>query len=120
MAQVMTLGSWDRILHWAPQREPAFPSAYVSASLCVSQINKYIHTYIHKNLKEKKRKQRLRKPKVRSNVYRDDPRLPGGEDFKISLKNQGTIRPGEREGAGRAVLNSGCLLSLGRLSTTIR
>ena len=36
-------------------------------------------------------------------MYRDDPRLPGGEDFKISLKNQGTIRPGEREGAGRAL-----------------
>ena len=29
-------GSWDRVLHQAPYREPASPSAYVSASLCVS------------------------------------------------------------------------------------
>ena len=34
--QVMIPGSWDRVLHWAPCREPASPSAYVSASLCVS------------------------------------------------------------------------------------
>ena len=37
-AQVMILGSWDRVLHQASHREPASPSAYVSASLslCVS------------------------------------------------------------------------------------
>ena len=35
-------GSWDRVLHQTPWREPASPSAYVSASLCVSHelINK--------------------------------------------------------------------------------
>ena len=26
-AQVMILGSWDRVLHWASCREPAFPFA---------------------------------------------------------------------------------------------
>ena len=29
-------GSWDRVPHRAPCREPASPSAYVSASLCAS------------------------------------------------------------------------------------
>ena len=29
-AQVVILGSWDRVLHWAPCREPASPSACVS------------------------------------------------------------------------------------------
>ena len=35
-------GSGDRVPHWAPCREPASPSAYVSASLsvCLSWINK--------------------------------------------------------------------------------
>ena len=28
------------ILHWAPHREPASPSACVSASLCMSLMNK--------------------------------------------------------------------------------
>ena len=36
LAQVMILGSWDRVLHQAPHGEPASPSAYVSASPCVS------------------------------------------------------------------------------------
>ena len=36
LAQVRILGSWDRVLHWAPCREPASPSAYVFAFLCVS------------------------------------------------------------------------------------
>ena len=36
LVQVMILGSWDGVLHQAPQREPTFPSAYVSASLRVS------------------------------------------------------------------------------------
>ena len=40
LAQVMIPGSWDQVLHWAPCREPASPSAYVSASLCVSLIKK--------------------------------------------------------------------------------
>ena len=32
------LGSWNQVLHPAPCREPAYPSAYVSASLspCLS------------------------------------------------------------------------------------
>ena len=29
-------GSWDRVLHHAPHREPASPSAYIFASLCIS------------------------------------------------------------------------------------
>ena len=32
-------GSWDRVPHGAPREEPASPSAYVSASLCVSLMN---------------------------------------------------------------------------------
>ena len=36
LAQVVILGSWDGVLHQADCREPASPSAYVSASLCVS------------------------------------------------------------------------------------
>ena len=38
LAQGMTPGYWDRVLHWAPHQEPASPSAYVSASL--SLMNK--------------------------------------------------------------------------------
>ena len=34
--------SWNQVPHQTPQREPASPSAYVSASLCVSLMNKYI------------------------------------------------------------------------------
>ena len=30
------LGSWDGVLHWAPCMEPASPSAWVSASVCLS------------------------------------------------------------------------------------
>ena len=42
LPQVMIPGSWDWVTHWALQGEPASPSAYVSAFLCVSheQINK--------------------------------------------------------------------------------
>ena len=42
LAQVRILGSWDRVPHQAPSREPASPSAYVSAffPLCLSWINK--------------------------------------------------------------------------------
>ena len=40
LAQVMILGSWDRVPHLAPQEEPASPSACVSASLSVSLMNK--------------------------------------------------------------------------------
>ena len=36
LVQVMVPGSWDRIPHRAPDRALASPSAYVSASLCVS------------------------------------------------------------------------------------
>ena len=30
LAQGVILGSWDRVLYWAPRRELASPSAYVS------------------------------------------------------------------------------------------
>ena len=40
LAQVMILGSWDRVLHQALCEEPASPSACVSASLCVSLVSK--------------------------------------------------------------------------------
>ena len=37
LAQVVIPGSWDQVLHQAPCRQPASPSASnVSASLCVS------------------------------------------------------------------------------------
>ena len=36
----MILGSWDQVLHQAPRKESASPSAYVSASLSVSLMNK--------------------------------------------------------------------------------
>ena len=36
LAQVVVLGSQDRVLHRAPHKEPASPSAYV----CVSLMNK--------------------------------------------------------------------------------
>ena len=42
LAQVMIPGSWEGVLYRAPQGEPAFPSAYVSASLCFSWINKIL------------------------------------------------------------------------------
>ena len=34
-AQGVVPGSWDRVLHRAPCREPASPSACVSASVCL-------------------------------------------------------------------------------------
>ena len=40
LAQVMILGSWDQVPYQVPHREPASPSAYVSASLCMSLMNK--------------------------------------------------------------------------------
>ena len=40
LAQVIIQGSWDWVLHQVPCREPASPSAYVSASLCVFLMNK--------------------------------------------------------------------------------
>ena len=33
-------GPWDQVLHPGPRREPTSPSAYVSASLCVSLMHK--------------------------------------------------------------------------------
>ena len=39
-AQVMILGSWDQVSRQAPSGKPASPSACVSASLCVSLMNK--------------------------------------------------------------------------------
>ena len=38
--QGVILETWDRVLHQAPCMEPASPSTCVSASVCVSQINK--------------------------------------------------------------------------------
>ena len=40
LAQVMIPQSWDQVPHPAHHGEPASPSAYVSASLCVSLTNK--------------------------------------------------------------------------------
>ena len=40
LAQVVILGSWDRVLNQAPNREPASSSAYVFAPLSVSLMNK--------------------------------------------------------------------------------
>ena len=40
LAQVMILESRDRVPHQAPRQEPASPSAYVYASLCVSLMDK--------------------------------------------------------------------------------
>ena len=40
LAQIMILGSWDRVLQQAPCRKPSSPSACISASLCVSVMNK--------------------------------------------------------------------------------
>ena len=40
LAQGMILGSWDQVPHWAPCGESASPSVYVSASFCVSLMNK--------------------------------------------------------------------------------
>ena len=40
LAELVILGSWNRVLHQAPNREHASPSAYVSASPCVSLMNK--------------------------------------------------------------------------------
>ena len=39
-AQGVTPGSQDQVPHRTPRREPASPSACVSASLCVSLMNK--------------------------------------------------------------------------------
>ena len=39
-AQVMIPGFQNQVLHQVPHREPASPSAYVSASLCVSPMDK--------------------------------------------------------------------------------
>ena len=36
----MILESWDQVLHQVPHGEPASPSAYVSAFLSVSLMNK--------------------------------------------------------------------------------
>ena len=40
LAQGVILGSWDPVPHGAPHREPASLSAYISAPLCVSLMNK--------------------------------------------------------------------------------
>ena len=48
LAQGTIPGSSDQILLWAPHREPDFPSAHVSVSLCVSLMNKYINIFLEK------------------------------------------------------------------------
>ena len=40
LAWGVILGSWDPLLQWAPCREPASLSAYVSASLSLTLVNK--------------------------------------------------------------------------------
>ena len=50
-AQAVIPGSWDQVPHQASCGERASPSAYVSASLSVFFMNKYI-----KSLKERERK----------------------------------------------------------------
>ena len=40
LVQVLIPGSWDGVPHQAPHREPASPSAYVSASFSLSLMNK--------------------------------------------------------------------------------
>ena len=40
LAQVVIPGSWDQVSHGASPREPASPSACVSASLFLSLMNK--------------------------------------------------------------------------------
>ena len=40
LAQGVIPGSWDQVLHRAPCEEPASPSAYVSAPLSLSLMNK--------------------------------------------------------------------------------
>ena len=42
LAQAVILGSWDWVLNQAPHREPA----YVSASLSVSLMNKWIKSFL--------------------------------------------------------------------------
>ena len=39
-AQGVILESWDRVLHWAPWKEPASPSMSLPVSLGLSWINK--------------------------------------------------------------------------------
>ena len=50
-AQGVILEFWDRVPHQAPRREPASPSACVSASLsvCLSGINKILKNRKQKN-----------------------------------------------------------------------
>ena len=40
LAQVMIPRSWVQVLHRILHGEPASPSAYVSAAICVSLVNK--------------------------------------------------------------------------------
>ena len=58
-AQVVIPGSWDGVLNQAPHREPASPSACVSASLsvCVSheQINRIFKKKIQLGVQMKER-----------------------------------------------------------------
>ena len=42
LAQVMISGSWDGVPLQAPHRDPASPSAYVSASLSLPFMNKIL------------------------------------------------------------------------------
>ena len=58
-AQVMIPRSWDQVPHPAPCREPASPSAYVSASLCVSLVDKQI-----KSLKKKESQEEVERALV--------------------------------------------------------
>ena len=50
-AQVVILGSWNWVPHRAPCREPASPSACVSASLCLLWMNEWMNQSLKKKTK---------------------------------------------------------------------
>ena len=50
LAQVMIPGSWDGVPHRAPHREPASPSAWVSASVSLMLLKK---THLRTDAKDK-------------------------------------------------------------------
>ena len=51
LSQGVILEFWDRVPHRAPCMEPASTSAYVSASLCVSLMNKEVKSKKIRKLK---------------------------------------------------------------------
>ena len=43
-AQGVILGSWERVPHWAPYKEPASPSASLAIRFCWGLESKYQHS----------------------------------------------------------------------------